>query len=57
MEDKEVPLSDPQVQPGESRTDVYRIDQHLLLEEELLFLLHDLPLQSLFLSHQLLIQQ
>lgn len=57
MENIEFPLLGQQVCVVEMRRKFYRINQHLLLEEKLLFLLHDLPLESLFLSHQLLIQQ
>lgn len=57
METDEFPLLGQQVCTVGIRRTFYRISQHLLLEEKLLFLLHDLPLQSLFLSHQLLIQQ
>lgn len=44
MKDNELPLLGQQVHAVEISTKFYRIDQHLLLEEKLLFLLHDLPL-------------
>lgn len=44
MQGNELPLLAQQVHAVEIRTTFYRINQHLLLEEKLLFLLHDLPL-------------
>lgn len=50
-------LQGQQVSTVEVERKLYRVSQHLLLEEKLLLLLHGWPLQGLFLPHHLLIQQ